>query len=113
MNYGCKIFDASEYNYFQCANRIDQKDNLFSNPPVPKETTIATAYYYNTDLMYDETTIYCGKFNFTYEDFYDTSFYHGRELCELVNGERISIQRLFYDLQMDFSFRYTQKMNAL
>ena len=99
-------------SYFECANRNDKKEVLFSTPPIPKNKK-TKVYFFNTDLLFDETTIYCGKFNFSYEDFYEVSVQHSHEFCDLLNGEKIPLDDLFWSLLLDFSFKQTGKMNGL
>ena len=111
-NYGCKFIYGYETDYFQCANRMDKKDMLFGRPPISVKK-IRKAIFYNTELLFDEFYIYCGKFNFTYEDFYQVRLEHGNEYCDLADGKRDTIQNIWSELILDFSFNMTKKMNEL
>ena len=110
-NYGCKLSNGYETDYFQCSNRNDKKEVLFEAPSVSvkKSTTIN----YNTELVFDEDYIYCGKYNFTYEDFNQVRQDHGMEDCDLVDGTKEAIGDLWFYLLKDFSFNMTKKMNEL
>ena len=109
-NYGCKNIYSHESNYFECSNRMDKREILFESPPTfVKKTRNLTNY--NTELLFDDDYIYCGKYNFTYEDFYQVRQDHGMEDCDLANGKRIKIDNLWQDLLKDFSFNMTNKMN--
>ena len=84
---------------------------MFEAPSVSvkKSTTIN----YNTELVFDEDYIYCGKYNFTYEDFNQVRQDHGMEDCDLVDGTKEAIGDLWFYLLKDFSFNMTKKMNEL
>ena len=89
---------------------MDKREILFESPPnFVKKTRNLTNY--NTELLFDDDYIYCGKYNFTYEDFYQVRQDHGMEDCDLANGKRIKIDNLWQDLLKDFSFNMTNKMN--
>lgn len=109
-NYGCKYFEGVETEYFQCSNRMDKKEVLFDRPPIPVKE-VRKARNYNTALLFDDFYIYCGKYNFTYEDFYQVSRDHGVENCDLADGDMETIEVLWEDLIRDFSFKMTEKMN--
>ena len=68
---------------------------------------------YNTKLLFDDDYIYCGKYNFTYDDFYQIQQDHGMEDCDLVDGRKVPIGELWFNLLRDFSFNMTKKMNDL
>ena len=90
---------------------MDKREILFESPPTfVKKTRNLTNY--NTELLFDDDYIYCGKYNFTYEDFYQVRQDHGMEDCDLANGNK-SISVIFADLLRDFSFNMTKKMNDL
>ena len=113
VNHGCKDIQERKFNYFQCANRNDKKDTLFSTPPIPRKKS-REKFHFNTDLLFDETTIYCGgQFNFSYEDFHEISHRHANQFCELVNGIKIFLVEVWNNLLLDFSFKQTGKMNEL
>ena len=76
-----------------------------------KETRSAPNY--NTVLLFDDDYIYCGKYNFTYDDFYQLKEDHGTEDCDLADGSRVPIGELWYHLIKDFSFKMTKKMDDL
>ena len=111
-NYGCRSPNSYETSYFECTNRMDKKDFLFNIPPIPKMNDLR-AIVYNDVLSFDDSYIYCGKFNFSYEDFYFVRNHYGSEECQLINGQTIQIIRLWIDLITDFSFKMTKKMNEL
>ena len=64
-------------------------------------------------MLFDEDYIYCGKYNFTYEDFNQVRQDHGYEDCDLADGRKLAIGKLWSDLLTDFSFKMTKKMNVL
>ena len=107
-NHGCRFVGSTDY--FECSNRNDKKKVLFESPPISvKKSRHPTNY--NTELLFDDDYIFCGKYNFTYEDFYQVRQDHGMEDCDLANGKRIKIDNLWQDLLKDFSFNMTNKMN--
>ena len=111
-NYGCKHIVAYESDTFECINRSDKRDVLFESPPISIKKTRKTRNY-NTELLHDDFYIYCGEFNFTYEDFYQVSQLHGQEECEIADGTRYDIVELWQDLLTNFSFNMTKKINEL
>ena len=85
---------------------------LFTKPPViAKKTYQATNY--NQVLLYDDTSIYCGTHNFTYEYFHDARYEFEEEPCNLLNGRNVSISTLWLDLKMDFSFEMSPILDKL
>ena len=113
-NYGCKYIDIGVYatEYFQCSNRMDKKDVLFESPPISVKKT-RNSINYNTELLFDENSIYCGKYNFTYEDFNQVRQDHGMEDCDLADGRKVPIGELWFKLLTGFSFKMAKKMNEL
>ena len=111
-SYGCKLVDDDESDYFACSNRMDKKEVLFESPPISVKKT-RNSINYNTELLFDDYYIYCGKYNFTYEDFNQVRQDHGMEDCDLADGRKVPIGDLWYDLLIDFSFNMTEKMNEL
>ena len=99
-------------NYFICSNRNDKKKVLFKSPPFSVKET-RSAPNYNTVLLFDDDYIYCGKYNFTYDDFYQIKQDHGMEDCDLADGRKEPIGELWSHLIKDFSFNMTKKMNDL
>ena len=89
---------------------MDKKDILFESPPISVKKT-RKSINYNTELLFDDNYIYCGKYNFTYEDFYQVRQDHGMEDCGLADGKRTPIHKLWKDLLIDFTFNMTRKMN--
>ena len=85
---------------------------MFENPPISVKKT-RSSINYNTELLFDEDNIYCGKYNFTYEDFYQVRQDHAMEDCDLADGRKVPIGDLWSDLLKDFSFKMTKKMNDL
>ena len=85
---------------------------MFKAPPVFKDKPVG-ATLFNDALNFDESFIYCGKFNFSYEDFYEVRNQYGQENCILKNQEKIRIQKLWAQLTTDFSFQWTQKINSI
>ena len=111
-NYGCTTPNTYQDRYFRCANRMDKKDFLFNRPPILKKNEeIAT--FYNDVLSFDDSYIYCGKLNFSFEDFKNVMRQHGSEECRLSHGQTTHIVNLWIDLKTDFSFKMTKKMNEL
>ena len=85
---------------------------MFKAPPVFKDKPVG-ATLFNDALNFDESFIYCGKLNFSYEDFYEVRNQYGQENCILKNQEKIRIQKLWAQLTTDFSFQWTQKINSI
>ena len=67
----------------------------------------------NDILNFDNTTIYCGKLNFSYEDLFDITMEQGGEFCELTDGTEISIQDVLILVWFNFSFMMTETINDL
>ena len=113
-NYGCK-YNSHAYKtyYFQCSNRNDKKDVLFESLPIYVKKINKKGINYNTELLFDNDYIYCGKHNFTYKDFYQVKQDHGMEDCDLADGRKEPIGELWSHLIKDFSFNMTKKMNDL
>ena len=87
---------------------------MFEKPPIlVKHPSTWKLVDYNTDLVFDESFIYCGNFNFTYEDFYQIRMENGMEDCVLANGQRTPIEHLWSELIGDFSFKMTRKMDEV
>ena len=99
-------------NYFICSNRNDKKKVLFESPPISVKKTRRPTNY-NTELLFDNDYIYCGKYNFTYDNFFQIKQDHGTEDCDLADGGKVPIGKLWSDLILDFSFNMTKKMNDL
>ena len=104
--------DAYELEYFGCTNRMDKKEILFERPPISLQKA-RQSINYNTELLHDDVYIYCGQFNFTYEEFYQARQENGMKYCYLGDGKVITIADLWYDLITDFSFNMTKKMNEV
>ena len=111
-NYGCKFF-VEATDYFECSNRNDKKDVLFESLPIYVKKISKKGINYNTELLFDNDYIYCGKHNFTYKDFYQVKQDHGMEDCDLADEGQVPIGDLWSDLLIDFSFNMTKKMNDL
>lgn len=111
-NYGCTATESETYDYFDCANRMDKVNILFTNPPVPAKKTYQ-ATNYNQVLLFDNTTIYCGTLNFTFEDFYEVRYEFEDEYCNLLNGKHITIATLWGALKTDFSFQMSPVLDRL
>ena len=110
-HYDCKLSTGHD-DIFGCTNRMDKKEIMFDKPPILVKKGIESNNY-NTALLYNENFIYCGKFNFTFEDFYQVRHDHGKEYCYLTDRNRITIEQLWRDLLTDFSFNMTKKMDEL
>ena len=91
---------------------MDKKDILFERPPISLQKK-RNSINYNTVLLFDDSYIYCGKNNFTYENFSQVRQEHGFEDCELADEEMVTIGHLWSKLIVDFSFNMTDKMNEL
>ena len=90
---------------------MDKVNVLFSQPPLSTKKTRKSANY-NLLLSFDNSTIYCGSFNFTYAEFENVYFRNATDLCLLKDGERrVSIENLFLDLLNDYSFNMSTKMD--
>ena len=112
-NYGCTFGTNYKHDYFDCSNRMDQKEHLFSRPPVLKN--YGEASNLNEILNFDNTTIYCGPgyLNITYEDLYDINAENGDEFCQLTDGSDVSIRDVFIYIWLDFSFMMTEVIQDL
>ena len=91
---------------------MDKKDHLFNVPPVSQKKSFQ-GINFNKVLRFDDTHIFCGRYNFTYQDFYRYQIEHGNEACQLKDGTSLSIQSIWAELLMDFSFQMTGIMNQL
>ena len=111
-NYSCTFISGVETEYFECPNRMDKKEALFERPPILVKNTRKSVNY-NTELLFDDFYIYCGNFNFTYEDFYQVTRDHGQEYCDFADGTRLAIGDFWNILLTDFSFKMAKKMNEL
>ena len=110
-NYECRPTDVdSSRRYFSCTNRLDRANSLFDSPPLLNVRKIKKARNFNDVLLYDRDYIYCGKYNFTYNDFDLVRSDFGGEDCMLANGESIPIRQLWYSLLSDFSFEWNYKL---
>ena len=69
---------------------MDKKDILFKRPPISLQKK-RSSINYNTALFFDDFYIYCGKQNFTYEEFYQVWQEHGLEYCELADEEVVAV----------------------
>ena len=112
-NYGCER--TSDYGnvFFECPNRMDKKKVLFESPPISVKKATKNGINFNTELLFDDYYIYCGKYNFTYEDFNQVRQNHGRDNCYMADGRQITIGNIWASLLRDFSFNMTKKMNEL
>ena len=112
-NYGCDDISFDDYNFFECPNRMDKKKVLFESPPISVKKATKNGINFNTELSFDDDYIYCGKYNFTYEDFNQVRQNHGTDNCYMADGRQITIGDLWASLLTDFSFNMTKKMNKL
>ena len=112
-NYGCER--TSDYGnvFFECPNRMDKKEVLFESPPISGKKATKNSINFNTELLFDDDYIYCGKYNFTYEDFNQVRQNHGTDNCYMADGRQIAIEDIWGSLLTDFSFNMTKKMNEL
>ena len=108
-NIGCKLDFSRELDNFECSNRNDKKELLFKMAPVQSEKTFQ-ARNFNELLSFDQTYIYCGSFNFTFEEFYDTARKFAFEECNLTDGTKIRMESLWANLATDFSFKRNDKI---
>ena len=69
--------------------------------------------FLNTALLFDENYIYCGAYNFTYEDLKQIKEIHGEENCTLLDESTLLIRDLWDLLLTDFSFFGTEKIDHL
>ena len=69
--------------------------------------------FLNTALSFDENYIYCGAYNFTYEDLKQIKEMHGEEDCTLLDETTLHIRDLWDLLLTDFSFFHTEKIGHL
>ena len=91
---------------------MDKSQEMFENPPIPTKG-YQKGVLLNTLLSYDENYIYCGEYNFTYENFKEIFEMHGQEDCTLLDEKTVEIEGLFDYLLVDFSFHGTQKIGHL
>ena len=112
-NYGCERPSIYDNSFFECSNRMDKKKVLFESPPISVKKATKNSINFNTELSFDDDYIYCGKYNFTYEDFNQVRQDHGMEDCDLADEGQVPIGDLWSDLLIDFSFNMTKKMNDL
>ena len=110
-NYGCTYGTKYLNDYFECSNRIDQKEHLFSRPPVLKNYGGATNL--NEILNFDNTTIYCGYLNITYEDLFNVTVENGGQSCKLTDGSEVRVQDILIFVWFDFSFMMTEIIDDL
>ena len=67
---------------------------------------------YNQLLTYDEEKVYCNDKNFTYEELKALSEeIEPIDMCPLSDGENITNKELWFDLEGDYSFEYTGKID--
>ena len=112
-NYGCERPSIYDNTFFECSNRMDKKKVLFESPPISVKKATQNGINFNTELSFDDDYIYCGKYNFTYEDFNQVRQNHGTDNCYMADGRQITIGDLWASLLTDFSFNMTKKMNKL
>ena len=113
-NYACMRLTTETSNCFECANRYDKAEIMFKRPPVPTEERQQTFQpNYNLILDFDETYIYCGKRNFTYDSFMEISESHRDEQCSLKTSGNITLFGLWEDLLTDFSFKMSPILSEL
>ena len=110
QNYGCMHFDSEERPYFECSNRMDKANVLFTRPPVPVKKTLH-ANNYNQILNYDQDRIFCGHKDILYEDLKDEGIFNGGELCSLKDNKSVNFQNLWIDLRVDFSFEMSSNIS--
>ena len=92
---------------------MDKKKVLFESPPISVKKATKNGINFNTELSFDDDYIYCGKYNFTYEDFNQVRQNHGTDNCYMADGRQITIGNIWASLLTDFSFNMTKKMNEL
>ena len=111
-NYACKQSEAEESEFFDCTNRMDKVNVLFAQPPLATRKSRKSRNY-NVLLNFDNTTIYCGSHNFTFEEFENAYHEYGTAVCGLKEGKKVSIEDLWLDLLNDYSFMNSFKMFEL
>ena len=93
---------------------MDKAEILFNKPPVPAEKTYRyQATNFNQVLLYDNSSIYCGSHNITYEDLNDARYQFPDDFCNLLDGSLITIVDLWLDLKMDFSFEMSPILDRI
>ena len=112
-NYGCERPSIYDNTFFECSNRMDKKKVLFESPPISVKKATKNGINFNTELSFDDDYIYCGKYNFTYEDFNQVRQNHGTDNCYMADGRQITIGDIWTSLLTNFSFNMTKKMNKL
>ena len=112
-NYGCERPSIYDNSFFECSNRMDKKKVLFESPPISVKKATKNSINFNTELLFDDDYIYCGKYNFTYEDFKQVKLNHGNDMCDMADGRKIAIGDVWASLLTNFSFNMTKKMNEL
>ena len=113
QNHGCKFIDVYSSDVLYCTNRVDISQDLFENPPLPKKVYYSKGILFNSVLSFDENHIYCGEYNFTYEDLNEIREMHGQDDCTLLDGSTLAIWELWEQLLIDFSFKGTEKIGVL
>lgn len=102
QNSGCKKPESSTLAYFDCMNRMDKIETLFTRPiAFAKKKREVTNY--NVLLEYDDEFVYCGSRNISFAQLSYVTAKSPNEPCQLKNGKSLPLGKL-YELLTDFSF---------
>ena len=107
--------DSETLDYFECSNRMDKKNILFKQPPVPKNRTFQ-ADNFNVLLNFTDEVIHCGAFDIKWTELKEMFERDGSKKCPLKplkNGREVSLSDLWFDLLTDYSFRLSPNMTEL
>ena len=108
QNSGCKHPESSTVPYFDCMNRMDKIETLFTRPIVfAKKKREVTNY--NVLLEYDDEFVYCGSRNMSFAQLSYVTAESPNEPCQLKSGNSIPIEKL-YELFTHFSFEKSPEL---
>ena len=112
-NVGC-FTTVQEVSAFQCANRMDLADSMFTKPitDTSKYVLGGKAINFNTELNFNETHLICSdSLVITWENL--IQYGSSGELCELNNGDNLPIMTLIGNLLLDYSFKVTHEIEKV
>ena len=113
QNYGCQWITSESQEYFECSNRMDKIDVLFTIPPGATRLK-PEAINYNRELIhYDQHQVSCGFRNISYKELEKLENENSKEECLLNSGKLVYVTRLFEDLLFDYSFELSSTFDEL
>ena len=108
QNSGCKNPESSTLAYFDCMNRMDKIETLFTRPiAFAKKKREVTNY--NVLLEYDDEFVYCGSRNISFAQLSYVTAKSPNEPCQLKSGNSLPLERL-YELLTHFSFEKSTEL---